>query len=151
MQEKVRLLEAAKQTGIEIITLAVNSSADVADAALSLISRKIDAICHLPGNLTSAGYPSIVAPARNHKIPIFAFQSAQARQGAIMVLARDYFDSGREAGLVAARVMRGENPGKIPFQAHSRNKLIVNLEAARSVGLAVSPTLLKKAEEIIGK
>lgn len=151
LREKERLLEAAQQTGIEIMALAVNSSGEVAEAALSLANRKIDAICNLPGNLTSAGFPSVVAPARNRKIPIFAFQSAQAQQGAVVVLARDYFDSGREAGLLATRVIRGENPASIPFQAHSKNSLVVNLQAARDIGLAMPSALVKKAEKIIGK
>ncbi|HWP60397.1 MAG TPA: ABC transporter substrate-binding protein [Candidatus Acidoferrales bacterium] len=150
VREKDRLLEAARQTGIEIVALAVNSSGEMGDAALSLVNRRIDAICNLPGNLTSAGFPTLVAAARDRQIPIFTFHSAQARQGAIVALARDYFDSGREAGLLAARVMRGENPGKIPFQAHSKNKLMVNLEAARNIGLTVPSTLIEKAE-VIGK
>ena len=97
----------------------------------------------------SSVFPSIAAAANKAKLPIFAFQSSQARYGAAVVLARDYGDAGREAGLLAARVMRGENPGKIPFIPYSKTKLILNTKAARHIGLTLPPALIKKAEEVI--
>jgi putative tryptophan/tyrosine transport system substrate-binding protein len=52
---------------------------------------------------------------------------------------------------LAARVMRGENPGKIPFIPYSKTKLIVNTKAARHIGLTIPSALVKKAEEVIGQ
>ncbi len=106
---------------------------------------------NLPIVFTYASFPSIAQAARRTKLPIFAFQSSQAHAGAIVVLARDYADGGREAGLLAARIMRGENPATIPFQGVKKTRLIVNLEAARSLGLALPPALIKQAEEVIGQ
>jgi ABC-type uncharacterized transport system substrate-binding protein len=151
VREKQRLIQAAKAAGMEIVAVPVTSSAEVADAALSLTTRKLDAICHLPGNLVSAGFASVVEAARKARLPIFGFQSRQARDGAVLVLARDYFDSAREAGLVAARVMRGENPASIPFRAYDKNKLMVNVKAAREIDLVLPPALIKKAQEVIGQ
>jgi ABC-type uncharacterized transport system substrate-binding protein len=151
VREKERLVQAAKEVGIEIITVPVTSSTEIADAALSLTQRRVDAICHLPGNLVSAGFASVVEAARKARLPIFAFQSKQVRDGAVLALARDYFDSAREAGLVAARVMRGESPATIPFRVYDKNKLMVNVKAARDIGLVFPPALVKKAEEVIGR
>jgi ABC-type uncharacterized transport system substrate-binding protein len=149
--QKDVLVEAARKVGIEIVAVAASTSAEVPDAALSLCSRRIDALCQIPGNLTASAFPSIAQAARRARLPIFAFQSSQARAGAAVVLARDYGDGGRESGLLAARVMRGESPATIPFQLVSRTKLIVNLEAARGAGLTLPPALIKRAEEVIGQ
>jgi ABC-type uncharacterized transport system substrate-binding protein len=148
---KDQLAKEARQVGIAVTAVAASTSAEVSDAALSLCSRQIDALCQIPGNLTAASFPSIAQAARRTKLPIFAFQSSQAHAGAIVVLARDYADGGREAGLLAARIMRGENPAAIPFQGVKKTRLIVNLEAARSLGLALPPALIKQAEEVIGQ
>jgi len=148
---KDQLAKEARQVGIAVTAVAASTSAEVPDAALSLCSRQIDALCQIPGNLTAASFPSIAQAARRTKLPIFAFQSSQAHAGAIVVLARDYADGGREAGLLAARIMRGENPAAIPFQGVKKTRLIVNLEAARSLGLALPPALIKQAEEVIGQ
>lgn len=68
-----------------------------------------------------------------------------------MVLARDYADGGRESGLMAARVMRGENPASTPFQPVKKTRLIVNLEAARNCGFTLPPALITRADEVIGQ
>ncbi len=148
---KAKITEAARKAGIGVITVAANSSAEVSDAALALCNRKIDALCQIPGNLTASSFPGIVQAARKITLPIFAFQSTQAHEGAAVVLARDYYDGGRESGLIAARVMRGENPAKIPFQSFTKTKLIINLEAARACRLEIPPALLQKAQEVIGQ
>ena len=140
-----QLNEAARKLDFKVVALAANTSADVADAALALTSQRIDVICQIPGNLTAAAFPSIAAAANKAKLPIFAFQSSQARYGAAVVLARDYGDAGREAGLLAARVMRGENPAKIPFIPYSKTKLVLNTKAARHIGLTLPPAVVKKA------
>ena len=146
-----QLNEATRKLNFKLVALAANTSADVADAALALTSQRIDVICQIPGNLTAAAFPSIATAANKAKLPIFAFQSSQARYGAAVVLARDYGDAGREAGLLAARVMRGENPGKIPFVPFSKTKLVINTKAARHIGLTIPPAIAKKAEEVISQ
>jgi ABC-type uncharacterized transport system substrate-binding protein len=148
---KDKLTEAATRAGIEVVAVPVSTSAEVADAALSLASQKIDAVVQLPGNLVAASFGAIAQAAHRAKLPLFAFTSAQAKAGAMVVLARDYFDNGKEAGLVAARVMRGENPAKIPFRSVSKTRMIVNLEAAWAVGFAIPEALVKRADEVIGK
>ena len=79
---KDQLTEAARKVGIEIVAVAASTSAEVPDAALSLCSRRIDALCQIPGNLTASSFPSIAQAARRAKLPIFAFQSSQVRAGA---------------------------------------------------------------------
>src|SRR5262245_11856981 len=146
-----QLNEAARKFNFKVVAMAANTSADVADAALALTSQRIDVICQIPGNLTGAAFPSIVAAANKAKLPIFAFQTIQVRNGAVVALARDYGDAGRESGLLAARVMRGENPAKIPFIPYSKTKLVVNTKAARHIGLTIPPAVVNKAEEVISQ
>jgi ABC-type uncharacterized transport system substrate-binding protein len=148
---KDKLLEAATKQNIEVITVPVNSTGEVSDAALAMCSRKVDAICQLPGNLVAASFAPIASAARKAKLPVFAFSSPQSKTGASVVLSRDYMDVGRESGLVAARVMRGENPANIPFKPSEKTRLIVNLEAARASGLNVPQSIINRADEVIGK
>jgi ABC-type uncharacterized transport system substrate-binding protein len=144
------LVSAAKKAGIEVVAVPADTSSEVSDAALALSSRKIDAICQIPGNLTASSFPSIVQAAGKFRLPVFAFQSVQA-PWSVITLARDYHDAGREAALIAARVMRRENPGTIPFKPYTRTKLIVNLDAARAAGLTIPTSLMEQADEVIDK
>ena len=148
---KDRLVEAANKAGIEVIALPVNSTGEVSDSALALCSRKIDVVCQIPGNLVASSFAPIASAAKKANLPVFAFSSPQSKTGAAIVLSRDYTDVGRESGLVAARVMRGENPANIPFKPSEKTRLIVNLDTARATGLNVPQSILNRADEVIGK
>jgi putative ABC transport system substrate-binding protein len=67
-----------------------------------------------------------------------------------VVVARDYRDSGRHAAHLAARIMRGENPAKIPLEDFGKTSLIVNLDAARELNISMPPSLVRSAAVTIG-
>ena len=146
-----QLAMAARKLGIELVSVPASTSSELPDAALALSNMKIDAVCQVAGNLTATSFTSIAQAARGAKLPAFGFMSSQAEQGAVAVVARDYYDGGKEAAQVAVRVMRGESPASIPFQPLSKNKIIVNLAAARGVELAIPEALLRKADQVIDK
>jgi len=145
------LLKAATKAGFEIRTMAANSPSEVSDAALALVSGRIDAFCQIAGNLTAAAFPSIAQVANQARMPVFVFQTGQARGGALLAVARDYHDAGHEAARMAARVMRGEHPSAIPFVAFAKTRLVVNLDAARRLGIALPGDLVSKADEVVGR
>ena len=147
---KDRFQEACDKTGITLVTTPVNTSTDVPDAALALCTQKIDAICQIPGNLTASAFPSIAAAANKAAIPIFAFQTSQVQNGAVMALGRDYFDAGKETAAMAARVIRGENPKSMPFVAFAKTKIILNYDAAKIVNLNFPTELIKQSRDNIG-
>jgi ABC-type uncharacterized transport system substrate-binding protein len=144
-----KLESAAKHAGIEVVAIGVATSSEIPDAALALMGRRIDAVCQISGNLTAAAFAGIAQAAKRARVPVFAYQKAQAHEGAAVVLARDYYDAGREAGAIAARVIRGESPAKIPFLEFSKTRLVLNREAARTVGLTLPPSVLQRAVEVI--
>lgn len=145
-----RVLEAMKKRNMTYETVAANTSSEVPDASLSLSALGLDAICQLPGNLTSAAFPSLAQAARRNKLPIFAFATSQARGGAMVAVARDYHDGGRESALMAARVMRGAPTATMPFQMLKKSRLIVNLTAAREIGVTIPPAVIARADTVIG-
>jgi ABC-type uncharacterized transport system substrate-binding protein len=147
---KNALDESAKRLGFEVVYVAAETGTDVPDAAAALMSRDIDAVLQIPGNLTASAFGSISESARRAGIPIFAFQGSQAIGGAMVVVARDYHDSGRHAGHLAARIMRGEHPKTIPLEDFGKTNLIVNLDAARALNIELPPSLVRSAKKVIG-
>jgi putative tryptophan/tyrosine transport system substrate-binding protein len=141
---------SAKRLGYEVVYVAADTATDVPDAAAALMSRDVDAVLQIPGNLTASAFGSISEAAKRAHIPVFAFQKTQAIGGAMVVVGRDYHDSGRHAAHLAARIIRGEDPSKIPFEDFSKTRLIVNLDAARALNITLSPSLVASAKEIIG-
>lgn len=148
---KTALDEAAKRAGFEVVYVPAETATDVPDASAALMSRDIDAVLQIPGNLTASAFGSIGEAARRAHVPVFAFQKSQAAGGAMVVVARDYKDSGRHAAHLAARIMRGESPKKIPLEDFAKTSLVVNLDAARSLDITLPPVLVRSAAEVIGE
>jgi ABC-type uncharacterized transport system substrate-binding protein len=148
---KVALDKSAARAGYEVVYVAADTATDVPDAAAALMSRDIDAVLQIPGNLTASAFGSISEAARRAQVPVFAFQKSQAIGGAMVVIARDYEESGRHAAHLAARIMRGEHPKDIPLEDFTKTRLVVNLDAARALGITLPPALLRQAKEVIGQ
>ena len=84
-------------------------------------------------------------------MPVFVFQSAQLRSGGVLAVSRDYHGSGVATGELAARVIRGEKTADIPFIEYAPTKLMVNLDVARKIGFTVPQSVIKRADEVIGR
>ena len=145
--EVVRRL--AEQHGFELISIAVNSSSEVSDAALALLAQPIDAVCQVASNVTITGFASLALPAQRAHIPVFGFLSSDADNGAIAVVARDYYESGKEAGLLAARILRGAEPATIPFHEVGTAELLVNVKAARATGITLPADVISRAARVV--
>jgi putative tryptophan/tyrosine transport system substrate-binding protein len=150
VQYKLGLDASAKRAGFEVVYVPAETATDVPDASAALMSRDIDAVLQIPGNLTASAFGSLSEAARRAGVPIFAFQKSQALGGAMVVVARDYRDSGRHAAALAARIMRGENPKNIPLEDFGETNLVVNLDAARALDLTIPPALVRSAKEVLG-
>jgi ABC-type uncharacterized transport system substrate-binding protein len=146
-----QLRDAARKAGLTLIDVPANTSSDVPDASLALAARRPDVICQIPGNLTVSAYPTLQQAADRARLPIFAFQTSQAQGGALVVLGRDYHESGRLSGMLAARVMRGERPADLPWQSVSKVRIIVNTTSARRLGITLPQSLMSRVDQVIGQ
>lgn len=103
----------------------------------------------LPTPINSVERKRIVALAAEHRLPAtypFAFY---ARDGGLIAYGFDVADLFRRAGPYVARILSGDRPGDLPVQAPTKFELLINLNTARALELAVSPSLLARADEVI--
>ncbi|MEA5005277.1 MAG: ABC transporter substrate-binding protein [Rikenellaceae bacterium] len=131
----------SEQSGIKLITTPVNSSSEIADAALALVEAKPDIICQVVDNLTSSSISNIIKIAQNNKVPLFGFVSDQSEKGAVIVVSRDYQQAGVDAVMMAKRYFDGEPIKDIPIEFVSKTNLLINTEAAKIAGINIPKDL----------
>lgn len=145
------LVTHGKERGFIVDTVAVNSPAELADAAMSLAGRPIDAIVQISDNISSAGFTAISKAARQTRKPLFSLNSTTVPLGAPVALGRDYLDCGRETAVILERVAKGESPAKIPIQLPPRVVKTASLPNAAAVGMELPPEFLAEMETVIEK
>ncbi len=144
-----RYEDALKELGLSLESTPVNAPPEVSDAALSLCQSRIDVFCQLSDGLTNASFPAISRACESTNTPLFSFASSQIKFGAVLSVGSDYKDNGREAGLLAAQVIRGKDPTTTPFRASKKVVRAVNLDNARRYSVAIPEDWLDKADVVL--
>ena len=145
------LRKYAELAGLKLITVPVNSSQDIMDAAITLAAKKPDVICQIVDNLTATSAGTIINTAKVQKIPVFGFVSDQSKKGAVLVVSRDYHQAGVDAVRLAKRILDGESPAGIPFEFVSKTDVLINPEAAKLFRIALPEEVYTQKNSIVTK
>jgi putative ABC transport system substrate-binding protein len=92
--------------------------------------------------------PIILAAAQND-VRAVAFFSAFARDGGLLSYGADLVDNWPRAASYVDRILRGEKPGDLPVQFPTKFEMVVNRRTATALGLAIPPSILLRADEVI--
>ena len=136
-------ISACNKRGITLECVAVNSSTELADAAIALMSRPIDAVVQIPDNLSSAGFSAIANAARKTQTPLLSLNSSTVQRGAAFAIGRDYYEAGEETAITLLQVIGGADPANIPFRVSPQILSSASLENAKKVGMTIPEALLK--------
>lgn len=138
--------------GITIVESAAPTTNEVSIATKKLIGE-VDAV-YVPNDTTVvAALESIIKVGEDVDLPIFAGETGAVARGVIASVGLDYVEVGRITGHMAARVLRGENPGDIDaviaYKVLTDFKVAVNKKAAAAMGVTIPDAVLARATEII--
>jgi putative tryptophan/tyrosine transport system substrate-binding protein len=140
---------AAHSLRQNLIILRASNKRDLETASAMLAQRRADALIALGAAFFLSQRDQIIALAERYKLPAIYQVQDFAIAGGLMSYGASIRDAYRQAGIYAGRILKGEKPADLPVMQPTKFELIINLKAAKALGLTVPPNLLALADEVI--
>jgi putative ABC transport system substrate-binding protein len=140
---------AARSLKVVPIIAPVHSDVEIETAIVALGREPGGGLVVLAGGLLVAHRASIISAAARNNVPAVYNLSAYARDGGLLFYGVDYVDTFRRAASYVDRILRGEKPGDLPVQFPTKFEMVVNRKTATELGLALPPSILLRATEVI--
>jgi ABC-type uncharacterized transport system substrate-binding protein len=135
--------------GLQIQVINTSTGRDI-DAAFTTFAReRPDALFVSGGPLFVSRRVQLILLAARHALPASYGSREYAEIGGLMSYGPNQIDAHRLAGVYAGRILKGAKPADLPVVQSSKFELVINLQAARVLGLSVPDKLLVAADEVI--
>jgi ABC-type uncharacterized transport system substrate-binding protein len=148
VQELNEVQAAARVLKLEVATLGIRRAEDIAPA-FEAISSGADALYVCTDSLTAANRVRIVVLALGARLPTIYGEREHVEAGGLMSYGANVSELFRRAGDFVDKILRGAKPAGLPVEQPTKFDLVINLITAKVLGLAVPPTLLARADEVI--
>ena len=133
---KLKLEEIETQSGLE-------------SAFQTAKQKQVGAIMMIPTRRFFAERKRIVELAGKYKLPAIYFQKEFVDEGGLMSYGPDYVDLFRSAAVYVDKILKGAKPADLPVQQATKFEFVINLKAAKQIGLTIPVDLLQRANKVI--
>ena len=141
--------EAAERLGVSVQALGVREPNDFETAFAAMDRELPDAILMVADALTNLNRKRVFDFAAAHRLPAIYETEFYVRDGGLMSYGADPGESFTRAAALTDGMLRGAKPSELPFEQPTRYNLVINLKAAKAIGLEVPFNLLARADEVI--
>jgi putative tryptophan/tyrosine transport system substrate-binding protein len=141
---------AAGAFGVRLQYLDVLSPKDTETAFRAAGNGRADAVLMLvPGPIVGAHRTEIADLAVKNRLPVIYHSSVYVEAGGLMSYGVRFIDLDRRAATYVDKILKGRKPADLPVEQPIKFEFIVNLKAARQIGLTIPPNVLARADRVI--
>jgi putative ABC transport system substrate-binding protein len=141
--------EAARALGLQIQVLNASTISEIEAAFASLGRERADALFVAGDAFFSSRRVQFALLAVRHAVPAMYTTREYPEAGGLMSYGTDFADRFRQAGIMTGQILKGAKPADLPVIQSTKFEFVINLQAAKALGLEVPPTLLARADEVI--
>lgn len=137
---------AGRTAGIEVQPISVRQEQELDTAFAQMRQTAVDAVIVQP---TLLGNGSAVALALKMRLPIFSISKLLPVSGGLASYSANVADLYLQSAIYIDKILKGRKPADLPVALPTKFELVINLKAAKALGLTISPSLLGLADEVI--
>ena len=139
----------APSVGVDVIPVNLGDRAKIERAVTAFAGSANGGLITTASGLAAVHRDLIVTLAALHKLPAIYYERYFVAAGGLISYGPNFLDQFRRAAGYVDRILKGEKPGDLPVQAPTKYELVINLKTAKALGLALPPSVLARADELI--
>jgi putative ABC transport system substrate-binding protein len=143
------LQAAARILGLQLHVLHARTERDFDTVFATLVQLRAGGLVIGNDSLLISRGEQLAALTIRHAIPTIATGRAFAAAGGLMSYGGSTTDAYHQIGVYTGRILKGEKPADLPVQQSTKVELVVNLRAAKAIGLTIPESFLVRADEVI--
>ena len=140
---------AARVLGVRLVILNASTQSEI-EAAFATLGKERARLLLVSGDsFLVAQREQLVTLAARHAVPTLYHRREFTAVGGLMSYGPELSEAYRYVGNFTGRILKGERPADIPVHQSAKFDLVINLRAAKALGLEIPPTLLARADEVV--
>jgi putative tryptophan/tyrosine transport system substrate-binding protein len=141
---------AAAAFGVKLQYLDVLTTKDLEPAFRAAVNGRADAVLEIiSGPIRSARLKEIAELAVNSRLPVMRERPEHVEAGGLMSYGVNLPNLGRRAATYVDKILKGAKPGDLPVEQPTKFDFIINIKAAKQIGLTIPPNVLARADKVI--
>ena len=140
---------AARALGLQLQSLEVRSAKDFDGAFEAVLKERAQALTTAASPVISTNQQRIVAFAAKNRLPALYPYSEFIEAGGLMFYGVSFSDLFRRAATYVDKILKGAKPADLPVEQPMRFEFIINLKAAKQIGVTIPPNVLARADKVI--
>ena len=141
--------QGARTLGKELMVVEARAPAEFAAAFAKLAAWRADALVILESSLFFLHRKTLLSSAAKHRWPTIASTKDYAEAGGVIAYGADYSDNCRRSAAYVDKILKGAKPADLPVQQPIKFEFVINLKAAKAMGLTIPKAMLLRADRVI--